>query len=252
VSLNSARLSAMIVACSSLFCTRAMAQHVVAFAPSAPVLPANTLRVYFVFDRPARGFIPQSEVQLIGSDGKRIEDPFMDFGTELWSPDGKRLTILFDPGKIKRGVEAPNSELAPLKAGATYTIRLRGFQKRFRVGAAVRKRLDPAAWRIVPPDTRKDAIRIEFDRVMDFALLQDQICVYVNNQLEPSFAVVEEGGNALKLIPVTGWKAGKHEIRISAILEDVAGNRLGEAMDHLKGDSADGDMEKAVFTFNQR
>jgi hypothetical protein len=133
----------MIVACSILFGARAMAQHVIAFEPSAPVLPANTLRAYFVFDRPARGVIRQSEIQLIGADGKRIEDCFMDFGTELCSPDGKRLTIFFDPGKIKRGVEAPNSELAPLKAAAPYTIKVRDFQKRFRVGAAVRKRLDP-------------------------------------------------------------------------------------------------------------
>jgi hypothetical protein len=251
VSLKFWRLSAKIVACSVMFCARAMAQHVIAFEPSAPVLPANTLRAYFLFDRPARGFIGQSEVQLIGADGKRIEDCFMDFGTELWSPDGKRLTILFDPGKIKRGVEAPNSELAPLRAGATYTIKVREFQKRFRVGAAVRKRLDPAAWRIVPPKTREDALRIEFDRVMDFALLQDQIFDYVNNRPEHSFAVVEQGGLALKLVPATRWKAGKNEIRISAILEDVAGNRLGEAMDHLKGDSADDDVGKTIFTFNQ-
>ena len=73
--------------------------------------------LYVAFDRPARGLVHQADIKLLDSKDMAVENAFMDFGQELWSPDGKRLTVLFDPGKIKRGVEAPHSELAPLKEG---------------------------------------------------------------------------------------------------------------------------------------
>lgn len=124
----------------------ARAQPVASFEPSAPVLPANTLRFYFTFDRPARSEVHQQDIQLLDSSDRPLVDVFMDFGQELWSPDGKRLTVLFDPGKVKRGVEASGSELTPLTAGQTYTIALGNFRNVFRVGQPVRGRIDPRLW----------------------------------------------------------------------------------------------------------
>ena len=49
-------------------------------------------------------------IQLIDSEGNTDNHAFMEFKQELWSADGKRLTILFDPGRIKRGVST-NMEL---------------------------------------------------------------------------------------------------------------------------------------------
>ena len=61
----------------------------------APVLPSNTPRFYVTFDRPARGIDHQSGIKLLDSKNIAVENAFMDFGQELWGPDGKRLTVFF-------------------------------------------------------------------------------------------------------------------------------------------------------------
>src|SRR5580658_8347515 len=145
------------------------------FEPEAETIPANTLRMYFTFDRAARGLIHQSEVKLVGPDGSEIKDAFMNFGQELWSPDGKRLTVLFDPGKVKRDVEAKGEAISPLEQGKSYQIRLGDYVHSFRVSPPVREKLDPNQWKVIGPSQGSRELEIKFDRVMDAALLLDQI-----------------------------------------------------------------------------
>jgi hypothetical protein len=99
----------------------------------------------------------------------------MDFGQELWSPDGKRLTVFFDPGKIKRGVEAPHAELSPLKENESCRIAFGKVQHAFRVGPAIRESIDPSSWVISAVRAPARTVDITFDRVMDAALLMDQL-----------------------------------------------------------------------------
>ena len=76
----------------------------------------------------------------------------------------RHLTILLDPGRLKRGV-GPNRELGPpLKVGHEHKLAIgsglidfsgrplrEGFYKPFRVSAAVRDRIAVEQWKIVPP-----------------------------------------------------------------------------------------------------
>src|ERR1700684_3790670 len=135
----------VLLACILGLPLQVQAQSVTSIEPSAPVLPSNTLRFYVTFDRPARGLVHQSGIKLLDSNKRLVANAFMDFGQELWSPDGKRLTVLFDPGKMKRGVEAPRSELSPLKENESYEIPFGAFQHAFRVGPPIREKLDPAS-----------------------------------------------------------------------------------------------------------
>src|SRR5271155_3293264 len=143
----------------------------ISFEPKAETIPANTLRMYFTFDHPARGLVHQSEVTLVGPDGSEIKDAFMNFGQELWSPDGKRLTVLFDPGKVKRDVEAKGEAISPLEQGKSYQIRLNDYVHSFRVSPPVREKLDPNQWKVIGPSEGSRELEIKFDRVMDAALL---------------------------------------------------------------------------------
>ena len=48
--------------------------------------------------------------------------PFLELDEELWSPDGTRFTLIFDPGRIKRGLK-PREEVGPvLEAGKSYSL----------------------------------------------------------------------------------------------------------------------------------
>lgn len=165
----------ILFACILCLPFQVQAQSVTSIEPSAPVLPSNTLRFYITFDSPARGLVHQSGIKLLDANNIPVENAFMDFGQELWSPDGKRLTVLFDPGKMKRGVEAPHSELSPLKENENYKIIFGTFQHAFRVGPAIRDRIDPASWTIPAAEAPARTVDIRFDRVKDAALLADQL-----------------------------------------------------------------------------
>ena len=221
------------LACILCLPLQVQAQSVTSIEPSAPVLPSNTLRFYITFDRPARGLVHQSGIKLLDSNNVPVENAFMDFGQELWSPDGKRLTVLFDPGEIKRGVEAPHSELSPLKENKNYKIIFGTFQHAFRVGPAIRDKLDPATWTILTVEAPARSVDIKFDRVMDAGLLEDQLQVQDDEGRPVMVAVqVMAGGLGVRLKPSHPFRKGEYRISVSPILEDVAGNRINEALDH--------------------
>jgi hypothetical protein len=223
----------IVVVCILCLPFHVQAQSVLSIEPSAPVLPSNTLRFYITFDRPARGLVHQSSVKLLDSKNIPVDNAFMDFGQELWSPDGKRLTVLFDPGRVKRGVEAPHAELSPLRENENYKITLRTFQHAFRVGPAIRDKIDPASWAIPTVEAPARSVDITFDRVMDAALLTDQLQVQ-DNEGRPIMVTLRVigGGRGVRLEPSRPFKKGEYRVSTSPILEDVAGNRINEALDH--------------------
>ena len=95
---------------------------VIAVYPSANRLPENTLRMYVHFSGPvARGNVYR-HMKLVRDDGVEVRDPFLALEEELWSADGNRLTVLFHPGRVKRGL-VPREEEGPiLEDGRTYTF----------------------------------------------------------------------------------------------------------------------------------
>jgi Bacterial Ig-like domain len=193
--------------------------------------------------------VHQSDLKLLDSNDMTVLNAFMDFGQELWSPDGRRLTVLFDPGKVKRGVEAPDSELSPLKEGKIYKITLGEAHYTFRVGPAVRKRIDPALWLISTGRPLAQSVDIQFDRVMDPALLEDQLGVEDDKSRPIAGSMrVTGGGRGLQFRPAHRLKNGSYQIKIRPLLEDVAGNQISETLDHAVSDVS-GESAELVIAF---
>ena len=72
--------------------------------PTADVVPENLLRLYVYFSAPM-GFRGGAEyVYLLDGDGHIVEDPFLPLDVALWNGDRTRYTLLFDPGRVKRGI----------------------------------------------------------------------------------------------------------------------------------------------------
>jgi hypothetical protein len=86
---------------------------------------------------------------------------------------------------------------------------------------------------------------------MDAALSQDEIGI-----VSPSGEVVQTrvsltpDGTAARLIPSQPWLAGEHRVVVSERLEDVCGNRMGEALDHKLG--AGGPPRAGMINFTTR
>ena len=73
-------------------------------SPQAKVLPANTLRFYIHFPRSGEAHFDRDQLWLLNEEEQVVRDSFLVLSQELWSLDGRRLTVLMEPGRIKRGL----------------------------------------------------------------------------------------------------------------------------------------------------
>jgi hypothetical protein len=213
-------------------------------SPQAEVLPANTLRFYIHFPRPGEAHFDRDHLWLLNKDQKAVGEPFLVLSQELWSVDGRRLTVLMEPGRIKRGLGADPSHEPALVVGRPYSLVVTALgqtaRHTFRVSDPVLEAIDETCWRLVSPTAGSlDPAVVHFDRVMDAALCQDEIAVLdPSGEVVPTHVSLAPDGTAARLIPSHPWRAGEHRLLVSERLEDVCGNRLGEALDHDLGAGA--------------
>lgn len=76
--------------------------------PSSNILPENLLRFYIYFSEPMMTSDSLESVYLADSNGKKLKGVFFKNRFDLWSSDKTRLTLLFDPGRVKTGLVAHN------------------------------------------------------------------------------------------------------------------------------------------------
>lgn len=207
-------------------------------SPQAKVLPANALRFYIHFPRPGETHFDRGQLWLLDEQEQGVRDPFLVLSQELWSIDGRRLTVLMEPGRIKRGLGTDSSHDPALVIGRTYSLVVAALgqtaRHTFRVSDAVLEAIDESDWRIVSPTVESlDPAVVCFDRVMDAGLCEDEIRVLnPSGEITKTRASLAPDGMAMQLFPIHPWSAGEHRIIVSERLEDVCGNRLGEALDH--------------------
>jgi hypothetical protein len=212
--------------------------------PTTGVLPANQLKFYIQFSRPMSRGQAWDHLRLVDAAGREVEEAFVRIDEELWDPASRRLTVLFEPGRIKRGV-GPNMEIGPpLVAGRRYTLVVdpawkdadgaplsAGFGKDFAVGPAVRLPVLPGEWRLTPPQagTRQPLV-VAFPRPLDAALLQHALAVKAGAPIEGVVAVSDQE-TRWAFTPAQPWQAGRYTLTVDAWLEDLAGNRVGRVFD---------------------
>jgi len=221
--------------------------EVVAIYPSGSAIPENTLRFYIHFSTPMMPHVSTDYIKLIDATGTPDTAAFMKFKQELWSEDRKRLTLLMDPGRIKRGV-AQNLTLGPaLLEGNKYSLvvekgwpsangeeELPRFESAFFVSHALRIKPDVNLWSMkLPRSSTSDQLVIEFDRSFDYELLQSGIVVLdEDGQIIPGTVTIEQGESNWRFTPNELWKSKQVQIVIDSRLEDVAGNNFRELLDH--------------------
>jgi hypothetical protein len=235
--------------------------------PSADELPVNQLKLYIEFSRPmSEGYASQAVgVQRLDT-GEPLDGVLLEMQPELWDSERHRLTLLLEPGRIKRGL-APNLEAGyPLIEGIAVEIvverefrdaygqpLLEGARRRYEVGPAVRTRVDPAAWSLTQPRAgSSDPLTVEFDRSLDRALLAR--CLHVHDREGIGVAgrlMIAHGERSCHFTPRSPWPAGAHLLRIDARLEDLAGNSLRRVFDRDLTQAADTPLpiEYAELTF---
>jgi hypothetical protein len=215
--------------------------RVVAVFPGADDVPENLLRMYIVFSAPMSLGGASGRVQLLDEHGRVVEDPFLPLDVDLWNDNRTRYTVLFDPGRVKRGI-LPNEEMGrALEAGRRYTLVVdegwrdaagqklaAPFRRSFRAGPPAGHALDPRAWRIETPLAQtRDPVRVTFPASLDHGLLQRALTVSLNGERVTGDVQTQAGETRWLFSPAAPWRAGEYQLHASSILEDVAGNRIG-------------------------
>ncbi len=216
--------------------------------PSGDLLPENLLRLYIHFSVPMSEGQAADNLRLLRSDGSEVERPFAVPDHELWNRQRDRLTVLLDPGRIKREVR-PNLEVGPpLQAGQAYRLivdagwhdsqdrpLLEPFEKRFRVIEPQRGRVDVESWRLAPPAKADDRLTIEFPRSLDHALLESALSVWsAAGEAVPGHPKVGAEERSWRFAASEGWTSGLYYLRIDTALEDATGNSVRAPFEVVK------------------
>jgi hypothetical protein len=214
--------------------------------PSCNELPENLLRFYVCFSDSMQQGRAQAEISILGPDGEPAADVLYRAPVELWDRGMRCLTILLDPGRLKRGV-GPNRELGPpLKSGEVYSLAVgmgmtdsdgqqlrETVYKRFRVTEAVREPVAVEQWEMLLPEANsRQPLALMFPSALDWAQLLHSIAVLSEDEQSiEGQIVVDQCERRWAFTPAAPWAPGSYQVRIATSLEDVCGNNLVAAFD---------------------
>jgi hypothetical protein len=240
------------------------AARVAAVEPRVDRLPANLLRFHIHFSAPMAQGNVYRHMSVARADGSLVPSPFLNLSLELWDREQKRLTVLLDPGRIKRGV-GPNLEAGPpLIEGETYTLRVgpglrdaRGrvltdaFEKTFVAVAPESERLDPRHWTIMTPNRgSREPLRVETAVHIDSGAFGGAIRIVTDKgEKVAGTASPLPDAPAWQFIPDRDWRPGRYRVVVGAEVEDISGNSVQSAFDAIAGQSASLPDEQLQLSF---
>ncbi len=181
-----------------------------------------------------------ARMRLLDDKGRVLPGVFLP-GEELWDPGFRRLTMTFDPGRIKRGLTSNEAMGPPIVEGKRYTLvidrdwpdargvnMVEGFRKSFRGGPAERHPPDPAQWQVTAPKAgTSEALAVSFPTPMNYPLLERMLQV----SGEHGTVTIDKDETEWRFTPREPWKAGDYKLVVDTGLEDLAGNHIGQAFD---------------------
>jgi hypothetical protein len=221
--------------------------------PSGDLVPENLLRMYVEFSAPMGRKSGVDYITLLDHAGKEIPGAVLPLEYEFWSPDHKRFTVFFDPGRVKKGI-LPNRQMGrPLEVGRSVTLVIshewpdehglplkEDFRRTLRVGPTDLEPLDTAHWRIQsPPSGGRNGLIVTFPEPLDHGLLMRALGVTRDGKEVDGEIAVDQLERRWTFTPREPWRAGFYQLLALDILEDVAGNQIGRAFEVDNFESVD-------------
>ena len=209
----------------------------VRLSPFTDHFPANTLKLYLDFSEPMEQDVFLKHLQLKRRNGEEVVGAFRE--TELWSPDGKRLTVLLHPGRQKTGVNLQMDEGPVLVAGEQYKLVISKHWRSTRgvrldqeivfmleATAADHDQPNPARWQVqAPKATTIEPLVVITDEIFEPQMFQRALQVHgLRGQAETS--IIESKRLRWRFTPVKPWQPGEYVVRVAPELEDLAGNTI--------------------------
>lgn len=215
--------------------------------PSGDVWPSNQLRLYIYFSTPMSRGEAARRIHMLDSDGKELHGSHAVFlpGEELWDPEFRRLTMTFDPGRIKRGLTSNEAIGPPLVEGKHYALVIdsewpdargvpmtQAFRKEIRGGPARRAPPDPKQWKVAAPKGgTSEALVVDFPAPMNYPLLTRMLQVADARGSVVGTVTVTREESEWRFTPQHPWSSGNYRLVVNTGLEDLAGNHIGQPFD---------------------
>jgi hypothetical protein len=247
---------------------------VLSIDPGCDEVPANLLRFAVTFSQRMEEGSAAGRIRLQDASGADLAGTLLEMPPELWDADRRRLTVLLEPGRIKRGLQ-PNVQAGPpLREGMTVTLvvdpgirdvdgaaLVSGAERSYRVGAAVRTRVDPALWDVRWPRVVGDPLVVRFDRPLDRALVRR--CLHVvdgRGHPVPGHGLLDGDASVWTFGPIAPGDGGdsadgarggaapaQWRLQVDTRLEDLAGNSVRRVFDRDIDDAADDGIEASLL-----
>ena len=222
------------------------ATSVTAIFPSGTAIPYNQLRLYVQFSAAMSEGAAADHVHLLDdASGRQLENALLPMEPELWDRDRRRLTVLLDPARLKRGLLPHQQAGYPLQPGAAVRVvvhpelpdaggrPLRGrFEHRYQVGPDVRDHVTPGRWDLAPPAPGPAS--------RSSSTSTDRSITGCSGGASPSPPVRAGGcpgrrrsarGAVVGLRPRSPWPGGRYQLIVDPRLEDLAGNSVARVFD---------------------
>ena len=242
--------------------------RVLAIHPSAQRLPANQLKLYIEFSASMTTRSPYDHLRLIDeTTGEEQTAVFHAMRDGLWDRDARRLTVLFDPGRIKRGLTNHEARGLPLEPGHAYRLEISpewpdalgrplasGHVKRFEAAPADYRRPALSDWALaVPAAGGREPLRIDHGEPLDAALLRRAFRVTDPDGREvPVEVVLGAAERSVELRPRLPWRPGRHRLEVDPRLEDLAGNNLVRLFDVDRTEPGDAGWARTLLDLHLR
>ncbi len=214
--------------------------------PTAAQVPRNLLRLYVLFSAPMSEGYAAGHIRVVDDAGQPMPGALLPAADELWDADRRRITVLLDPARIKRGLAVHRQAGYPLRPGERFRLIVDdGFrdsagaplrapaERRYQAGGDERRRVEPGRWALsAPASGTTDPLRVTFDRPLDHGLLSR--CLRVTG---PGGQAVEGSAGtgpqerSWRLAPRQPWRPGTHRLVVDPVLEDLAGNSVCRVFD---------------------
>lgn len=223
--------SAILMCCAvaSLAATSAGATAVV--YPSGAVVPENLLRIELRFSAPLLVPLHIEHVKLLDAMGRPIDDAFLDL--PLPSADGRSVTLLLHPGRVKSGVGANVLLGRALTAGHAVTLVVddpvlaRPVRKTWQVSAFDASAPMPARWTFqAPAGGSRQTLSVHLDATIS-STAESLIAVRGPDGKRVSGRIsLADAEQTWRFRPDGAWRTGSYAIVVHPDLEDPAGNRV--------------------------
>jgi len=208
----------------------ARAATTASITPSGDAVPENLLRIELHVAEPLVAPLAMDHVHLLDTRGQDIPGAFLDL--PLPGDDGRTITLLLHPGRVKTGVGANLALGRALRAGESVTLviddprLLVPVRKRWHVDAPVRQGLLASAAVLEAPRAGTRApLQVRFDSPLTASGLPLLAIRGPDGERVDGSAVLDTGERTWRFMPDRPWRLGTHALMLHPWLEDVAGNR---------------------------